>query len=97
MTIFLQVKNTEIQIAEISQEQLRILTELLVMETPTDRDFFLDAHTLSYLRSNCDDADLLRKLSDVFAATSDSGPYRHLFRHTSYSKKKGVDLEWREV
>jgi hypothetical protein len=53
-------KQTGALIGPISDEQLRDLIDLLVEESATDRDYYIDRDTLDYLEEKEADPELLR-------------------------------------
>lgn len=55
-------KETGALIGPITDEQLRDLVDLLVEESDTDRDYYIDRDTLDYLEEHQADAELLRLL-----------------------------------
>ena len=55
-------KDTGALLGPITAEQLQDLIDLLVEESATDRDYYIDADTLDYLADNDADAELLALL-----------------------------------
>ena len=58
-------KDTGAVIGPITAEQLQDLVDLLVEESATDRDYYIDQTTLEYLEDEGADADLLKMLRAV--------------------------------
>lgn len=61
-------KDTGALIGDITAEQLQDLIDLLVEESATDRDYYIDCDTLDYLADNDADEELLRMLRAVVPA-----------------------------
>lgn len=58
-------KDTGAVIGAITAEQLQDLIDLLVEESATDRDYYIDQTTIEYLEDEGADADLLTMLRAV--------------------------------
>ncbi len=58
-------KDTGALIGSITAEQLQDLIDLLVEESATDRDYYIDQTTLEYLADEGADAELLKMLRAV--------------------------------
>lgn len=58
-------KDTGAVIGSITAEQLQDLIDLLVEESATDRDYYIDQTTIEYLEDEGADADLLKMLRAV--------------------------------